>query len=49
MIADLERAGISRGEIERQTNLSRSTIWRLVNGGNRDHMAGTVEKVGALH
>ena len=49
MIAGLESHGLSRDEIARRSGVSKSTVWRPANDATRDHMAGTVEKVGALH
>ncbi|QKC96783.1 helix-turn-helix domain-containing protein [Mesorhizobium sp. NZP2298] len=49
LIAGLERAGLSRPEIARQANVSPTTIWRMANGVNNDHMAGPASRIARLH
>jgi transcriptional regulator with XRE-family HTH domain len=45
IIAGLEAQGFSRGEIALKAGISRSTLWRMLNGVNADHYSQTVERI----
>ena len=49
LIADLKAAGLSRADIVRRAGVSKSTVSRLVNDDSRDHLQGTVDRIGELH
>ena len=42
-------AWLSRAEIAAQAQISRTTIWRLANSANRDHLRETISRVERLH
>jgi transcriptional regulator with XRE-family HTH domain len=48
MIAGLESRGLSRADIAKKTGISKTTIWRLANNANADHLSGTVTRMERL-
>ena len=49
IIAGLEPHGLSRADIAKQAQVSKTTIWRMANGANKDHMSGPASRVKRLH
>lgn len=49
MIAGLEAEGLGRTEIAEMSGVSRTTIWRLVNGVGKNHFHETIAKIETVH
>jgi transcriptional regulator with XRE-family HTH domain len=49
LIAGLESAGMTRGQIAASCHLSRNTVWRLATGEMRAPSYSTIQKIEALY
>ena len=49
LFRDIESHGLSRTEIAPRAGVSKSTVWRLGNDANRDHLNSTVKRIERLH
>ena len=45
LIAGLESQGMTKTAIARYAGLSYATVWRLANGGCKDHYSGTIDRL----